>query len=100
MVILREMIAQKIISGFRHTIDFYYHDGVPCARRWPRSPGHKRTPAVMAGWPAFTYAAGEWNRLSPIVRHAYEQLATKSGLNGRDMQMRAYMTGLYRYPLE
>ena len=50
----------------------------------------------MAQWS--TFAVKEWNNLSKAVQDAYNTLATDSGLSGRDMQIRAYLTGLYRYP--
>lgn len=34
---------QHIIAGFKGTIDFYVHRGIPCARRWPRY--HPRPPS-------------------------------------------------------
>lgn len=91
---------ENIIDGFKGSIDFYVHRGIPCARRWPRSPGKIRSPAVMAQWSAFTFASQEWKNLTPAVQESYNILATDSGLSGRDMQVRAYLTGLYRYPLE
>ncbi|MBA7568527.1 hypothetical protein ES708_10256 [subsurface metagenome] len=99
MAIITEMIGEKIISGFRGTLDFYYYMGVPCVRRWPRSPGHIRSPEVMAGWAPFSYSVREWNNLSPEVRRAYEIMAGDSGLSDRDMFMRSYMKGLYRNPI-
>jgi len=54
----------------------------------------------MAQWPIFTVASQEWKKLSKIVQDSYIQFSTASGLSGRDLQVRAYLTGLYRYPLE
>lgn len=87
-----------IIDGFKGVVDFYYYMGIPVARAWPKSPGKARSPGVMAQWPLFTFAAKEWNNLSPTVQEAYNKLATDSGLSGRDMLTRAYLSGLYRYP--
>lgn len=98
MAKITRMPNEAIISGFKCKVDFYYYMGVPCCRAWPRSPGHRRAPAVEAQWAAFSYATREWNNLSPEIRRAYEELATGSGLSGRDMAMRAYLKGLYRYP--
>jgi len=98
MAVIKHMIGEKAIDGFNGVIDFYYYMGIPVARAWPKSPGKIRSPASMAQWPAFSYAAGEWNNVSQAVRDAYEVLATNSGLSGRDMFTRAYLTGLYRYP--
>ncbi|MBA7629005.1 hypothetical protein ES703_36502 [subsurface metagenome] len=99
MAIVREMVAEKVISGFKGKLDYYYYMGIPCVRKWPKSPGKMRTPASMAWWTPFTYAVREWNNLSPEVQRTYEELATGSGLSARDMFMRAYMTGLFRNPI-
>jgi len=98
MAKLLAMPQEAIIDGFKGSLDFYYWMGIPVVRAWPKSPGKLRSPAVEAQWPAFILAAQEWKKLSPIVQDAYRQLATNSGLSGRDMQVRAYLTGLYRYP--
>ena len=99
MAKLLVMPHQAIIDGFKGVVDFYVHMGIPCARAWPKSPGHLRSAAVMAQWPIFSYASKEWPNLSQAVQDAYNELATDSGLSGRDMFMRGYLTGLYRYPI-
>ena len=98
MAKIKAMIGEKVISGFKGTLDFYYNMGIPCVRLWPRSPGRRRAPLVEAQWPAFSYAAKEWANLSPEIRHTFEELATGSALTARDMFQRAYLKGLYRYP--
>lgn len=99
MARLTALPHQAIIDGFKGVVDFYIHRGIPCARSWPKSPGRNRSEAVRAGWLPFAYASQEWKNLSPEVQAAYNELATNSGLSGRDMQVRAYLTGLYRYPI-
>jgi len=99
MAKLLVMPSQGMIDGFKGIVDYYVYMGIPVARAWPRKPTAERTPAVQAQWPAFSTAAKEWPNLTPIVQNAYIQLATNSGLTGRDMQVRAYLTGLYRYPI-
>lgn len=99
MAKLTALPSQAIIDGFKGTVDFYLYMGIPVARAWPRKPTGRRSTAVQAQWPAFTIAATEWKKLSTIVQDAYRQLATNSGLTGRDMQVRSYLTGLYRYPI-
>lgn len=96
-----------IISGFRGVIDFYVNYqtcpaetgevGTPCARRWPRSPGHLRSPAVMEQWSAFSEAAGLWSQVSQEIQDAYNKMASGTGMSGRDMFTRGYISGLYRY---
>lgn len=93
MAKVKEMLGEKVISGFRDKIDFYYHDGIPCARRWPRSPGHRRTPQEMATWPFFTEAAKLYNQAPKEVLDAFDTMAGNSGLSRRDLFMRAYLSG-------
>jgi hypothetical protein len=97
MVKLPKLPEQAIISGFKGTVDFYVYMGIPVARSWPRVSGKARAPAVAAQWPTFTYAAREWKKLSKTVQDAYMKMAQSSGLDGRDLQVRAYLSGLYRY---
>ncbi|MBA7572831.1 hypothetical protein ES708_14618 [subsurface metagenome] len=92
------MPAEAIIDGLKGVLDFYMHKGVPMVRTWPRSPGHRRAPAVEAQWAAFSYAASEWNNLSPEVKQAYYDLASGTAYTGRDWFMRAYISGIYEYP--
>jgi len=97
----------SIISGFRGKVDFYINHqtcdpelagaGIPCARKWPRSPGHLRASAVEAQWADFADASRLWTSLSPEIQDQYNQMATSSGMSGRDLFTRGYITGLYRY---
>jgi hypothetical protein len=93
------MPEAAIIAGYKGRIDFYYWHGLPIARSWPKSPGRQRSAPVQAQWPAFTTASREWAKLSPAVQEAYNELAHSSGLCGRDLQVRGYLRGLYRYSL-
>ncbi|MBA7707513.1 hypothetical protein ES703_116387 [subsurface metagenome] len=108
MAKLLAMPEQAIIDGLRGVIDFYVNyqscdrevagAGIPCARRWPVMRIKERAPSVQAGWPAFSAAAVLWSELSPEIRDSYKAMATGSGLSGRDMFSRSYLSGLYRYP--
>ena len=98
MAVIKAMPSEAIISGYKGTLDYYYNMGLACVRRWPRSPGHLRTPAVMSTWEAFATASRLWMQLSPEVQRSYEELATGTGLTGRDMFQRSYLKGLYAYP--
>lgn len=107
MAKLSALPEQAIISGFRGVIDFYLLGGcqdretwgpaIPCARKWPRSPGKKRSAAVEAQWPAFSYIAGQWSEVSQEVRDAFTELSTGTGYSARDLFERAFLAGLYRY---
>lgn len=98
MAILRALPSSEIVSGFKGKVDFYLWHTIKCARRWPKSPGKHRSPAVEAQWPAFTTASRLWNELSPEIRQAYDSMAQGGALNGRDLAARAYLKGLYTYP--
>ncbi len=107
MAILTALPHQAIIDGFKGKVDFYlYHPtcdpenrgaGIPVARKWPRSPGHLRAPAVMEQWTDFSYSASAWTLLSEEIQEAYRALSVGSGLSGRDLFTRSYLTGLFRY---
>ena len=85
-----------VINGFKGVIDYYLHDGVPCARHWPRSPGRRRAPAVEAQWEAFAWAASHWNDLSPEVQAAYVATAADTNMSGRDLFVKSYITDYFR----
>jgi len=87
----------SIINGFKGTLDFYLHCGIPCVRRWPRSPGHRRTAPVMAQWPAWTVASRLWRKLSPDIQAAWVSTAKGTNLSGRDLQMKAYISGYHHH---
>ena len=98
MAKLTALPEAAIISGFKGTIDFYLHDGVPCARRWPRSPGQRRAPAVEAQWAAFRIASRAWTSLDPETRRTYEEMAVGTTYSARDVFTRSYISGLFAYP--
>ena len=93
MAKLTAMPHQDIVSGLKGTIDFYLWMGIPVARKWPRSPGHKRAPAVEAQWPAFTTASRMWNLMDDEIRQSYIATASGTYLTGRDLAIKAYLSG-------
>lgn len=105
MARLKVLPSLDIISGFRGVIDYYVYypscpaetgvKGTPCARRWPRSPGHHRAPAVEEGWAAFSWSAANWNSLSTEVQDAWRQLATGTPKTGRDLFTLSFITPKY-----
>ena len=94
MVKLLEMPMEKKIDGFKKVVDFYFYMGIPCARMWPQLHITERAPSVRAQWPTFSYAAKEWNNLSPEVQFSYNVMAANSHLTGRDFFMRSYISGI------
>jgi len=93
MAKLTALPSLAIVSGYKGTIDFYLWMGMPVARKWPRSPGHKRAPAVEAQWPAFTTASRLWNLMDDQIRQSYIATASSTNLTGRDLAVKAYLSG-------
>lgn len=83
----------EIVSGFKGVVDYYVNMGIPCARSWPRSPGHDRAPLVEAQWGAFAYAASHWTSLSRTVQDAYRLMASGTRMSGRDLYTKSYING-------
>lgn len=98
MAIIKAMVGQKVIDGFKGTLDFYIHDGIACVRSWPRSQGKSQTPASVAQQPMFSYCSKLFSSLSPFVYQTYIDIAAKSGLHGKDWFTRAYYGKMYHYP--
>lgn len=96
MAKLKKLPNLAIINGFKGKIDYYIWCGVPCARSWPRSPGRLRAPAVKAQWPAFAWAAANWNSLSPEVQEAYRRTAQESRMSGRDLFVKSFISDYFR----
>lgn len=97
MAVLTSFVGREIINGFKGTIDFYLHNGVQCARAWPRSQGRSQTAKSVAQQPAFAYASRLWRQTSLFVQTAYNDMAPASALDGRDWQMKGYYGYIYRY---
>lgn len=93
MAKIKEMLSEALISGFKGVVDYYYWLGIPVARRWPRSPGHRRSPAVEAQWLPFATAVALWNELPPELRITYTWMASGTGLSDRDMFIKCYLAG-------
>ena len=100
MAIIKHMVAQKVIDGFKGVIDFYLYMGVPCVRSWPRSQGKSQTPASVAQQPMFTYVQKLRPQVSAFVQDNYKTLAMDCGLHKWDWFMRGYYGDIYRYPTE
>lgn len=93
MAIIKALPAMHIIDGFKGKLDFYVCRGIPCVRKWPKKITSERSPAVQSSWPLFTEASKLWNTLSDAVRESYNSMASGTGLTGRDMFMRSYLSG-------
>lgn len=94
MAKITQLPSQAIISGFKGTLDFYLWKGIACVRKWPRSPGKKRAPAVEAQWNDFKTATKLWNELIQEERDNFNHLASGTGLSGRDVAERAFLKGI------
>lgn len=97
MAKLTKLPGQAVIDGMKGKVDYYLWMGIPCARSWPRSPGHNRAPTVQAQWPAFTWAAKNWQNLSPAIQEAYKDLAKGTMMTGRDLFIKSFINGSTLY---
>lgn len=95
MAKIAKMPGLEVIDGFKGVIDFYVNMGLACARSWPRSPGHDRAPAVMDKWPAFSWAASNWQTLSQDIRDAFNAMAVGTNLTGRDIFVKSYLSSAH-----
>lgn len=91
MAKLKKLPSMAIIDGFKGKIDFYLWKGIACARKWPRSPGHDRAPAVEAQWPQFAFAGSYFTSLSPEVQAAWRDMARSYPITGRDLFTKAFI---------
>ena len=97
MVKLAKLPGLSVINGMKGVIDYYVYMGIPCARSWPRPPSRERAPAVQERWPAFAWAASNWNFLSPMVRQAYQDLARGTAMTPRDVFTKSFINGSTLY---
>lgn len=86
-----------IVNGFKGTLDYYYWMGIACVRRWPRSPGKRRSAAVEAQWPAFSYITKLWKSIDPALKEAYVAMAAETNLRAIDIFVRGYIAGTLRF---
>lgn len=96
MAKITRLPSQALISGLKGALDYYVWKGIPCVRKWPRSPGHNRSPLVEEQWPAFSYAAANWNSLAPYVQEAYKTTAAAASITGRDLFTKSFITDYFR----
>lgn len=98
MAKLHALPELSIISGFKRSIDYYIHRGIPCARKWPTHRPRIRSPQELATTTAFTQATQLYTSLAPEVIAGYQAIAEGTPLTARDLFMRSYMTGLFQPP--
>lgn len=97
MAKLTALPSLAIIDGYKGVIDFYIHRGIPCARKWPTSPGRIRSEAVMAQWPVFSNASRLWTQLTPAARQPYVDMAVSTNLTPRDIFTKSYISGMFSW---
>ena len=94
MARLTALPEQAIIDGFKGTVDFYYNNGIPCARKWPHWAKRKPYPAERANQEAFAYAAKMWKDLPEYLKLLYIDMSAGGRFSGFDVYMKCYMCGL------
>lgn len=84
------------VLGFKGILDFYAWKGQPCVRRWPRSPGKLRAPAVMAQWDDFKHVTQGFKTIDGTVMPALSSMVTGTQLVQKDEQVQLF----YGYAIE
>ena len=95
MAKLDALPALAIINGFKGTIDFYIHRGIPCARSWPRPPSGPRSPAVQAAGANFAQIAKGMFLAAPEVISAAKTMAIDSPQTWKDVYTSILLGGTY-----
>lgn len=96
MVRLSGVPARSIVLGLKGAVDFYSWKGVPVARRWPRSPGKLRAPAVAAQYDDFKTVTQGFKTIDSTVIPALSSMASGTQLTTKDVQVQLY----YGYAIE
>lgn len=96
MAVLKALPEQAIISSLKGKLDFYVHQGVPCARKWPHIPPYVRSSKELTNQMPFAWAAANWGALSLEVQSAYNETAQGSSLSGRDLFSKAFIADYFR----
>ena len=87
------MPEQAIVDEYKGLIDFYYWNGIPCARKWPVHKPRIPTERERAAQIAFTEAAQMWKQLDPFIKAQYKQMAVGVKASARDIFTRGYLGG-------
>jgi len=96
MVKLASVPPRGIVLGLKGAIDFYSWKGQVVARRWPRSPGKRRAPAVEAQWEDFKTVTQGFKTIDSTVIPALASMVAGTQLVTKDQQVQLY----YGYAIE
>jgi len=99
MAKLSGMPAAHIIQSYKKILDFYEWKGIPVCRRWPRSPGRLRNPAVMATSARFSYISSQPKNLSTDLITAYHDIPSNVGWTWKDFMVSFWFKGRKRVSL-
>lgn len=83
--------GKDVIDAFRGKLDFYTWCELKIVRKWPRAPGRKRAPAVVAAQAPFAYINKLAGSLPASVVESYQELAQASSLSWKDFLNRLYI---------
>ena len=99
MVKLSSLPDQKVIDGWKGTVDFYLWMGIACARKWPHYPHREPYPDELANQQAFAYINQQASQLPQYIIDEAKRMATGTDFTWKDLIVRAYMSGIpYDFP--
>lgn len=96
MVRLTGVPPRGIVLGLKGAVDFYSWKGIPIARRWPRSPGKRRAPAVEEQWADFKAVTQGFKTIDSTVIPALASMVSGTQLVTKDQQVQLF----YGYAIE
>ena len=93
MAILDTMPAAPVVHGLRGVLDYYTWCDMVIVRKWPQWRGIRRTPAVQAQWPHFSFVSRAAKYLGKDIKDTAYHLGSGTGHTWKDLVISLYLTG-------
>lgn len=92
---LNRLPALEVIRGLKGVLDFYYWKGIPCVRKWPRTPPSHRTAKSLAAAALFGAVVHAYALVGGAVKALFDQDAADQPRTGRDLYVSAVFGHLH-----
>jgi len=87
--------SREIYGPLKGIVDFYYHKGQLCARRYPDHCKQPHTPGAIQNWDALRAKWHDFRFLSENDKNGYRTVAGGGHFTWVDMFSKIYMTGYH-----